>query len=114
MKEIKAIIQQFMLSKVVNALKELEGLPGVTVDTSVRGFGKSRGVDAAHRIVDDLVEYVPKAKLEIVVPDRLVDAVVRTIVKAAHTGNPGDGKIFVYDVQETVKIRTGEHGEEAI
>lgn len=114
MKEIKAIIQPFTLSKVINALKELEGLPGVTVDTSVRGFGKSRGADAAHRIVDDLVEYVPKAKLEIVVPDRLVDAVVSTILKAAHTGNPGDGKIFVYNVQEIVKIRTGESGENAI
>ena len=114
MKEIKAIIQPFMLSKVINALKELEGLPGVTVDTSVHGFGKSRGADAAHRVVDGLVEYVPKAKLEVVVPDRLVDAVVSTILKAAHTGNPGDGKIFVYNVQEIVKIRTGERGEGAI
>lgn len=114
MKEIKAIIQPFLLSKVINALKELEGLPGVTVDTSVRGFGKSHGADAAHRIVDDLVEYVPKAKLEIVVPDGLADAVVTTIQRAAHTGNPGDGKIFVYDVREIVKIRTGERGENAI
>lgn len=114
MKEIKAIIQPFMLSKVINALKELEGLPGVTVDTSVRGFGKSRGAEAAQRIVDDLVDYVPKAKLEIIVPDRLADAVVSTIQKAAHTGNLGDGKIFVYDVEDVVKIRTGERGEKAI
>lgn len=114
MKEIKAIIQPFMLSKVVNALKELQGLPGMTVDTSVRGFGKGRAGEAANRIVDDMVEYVPKAKLEIVVPDELADAVVSTIQKAAHTGNPGDGKIFVYDVQEIVKIRTGERGENAI
>ena len=114
MKEIKAIIQPFMVSKVINALKELDGLPGITVDISVRGFGKTRGADAAHRIIDDLVEYVPKAKVEIVVPDGLADIVVRTIQKAAHTGNPGDGKIFVYDVQEIVKIRTGERGESAI
>ncbi len=114
MKEIKAIIQPFMLSKVINALKELEGLPGVTVDTTVRGFGKGRGADAAHRIVDDFVEYVPKAKLEIVVPDGLADAVVSAIQKAAHTGNPGDGKIFVLAVDDVVKIRTGERGEKGI
>ena len=69
MKEIKAIIQPFMLSKVISALKELEGLPGVTVDTSVRGFGKGRAAEAPGRIVEDFVEYVPKVKLEIVVPD---------------------------------------------
>ena len=114
MKEIKAIIQPFMLSKVVNALKEIEGLPGVTVDTSVRGFGKGRAADAPARIVDDLVEYVSKAKLEIVVPNELVETVVAVIQKNARTGNPGDGKIFVYNVEEVVKIRTGERGEGAI
>lgn len=114
MKEIKAIIQPFMLSKVIGALKELEGLPGVTVDTSVRGFGKGRAADASSRVVEDLVEYVPKAKLEIVVPDDLVETVVSVIQKNAHTGNPGDGKIFVYNVEEVVKIRTGERGENAI
>ncbi len=114
MKEIKAIIQPFMLSKVVNALKEIEGLPGVTVDTSVRGFGKGRAIEAPAHIVDDFVEYVPKAKLEIVVPDELVPTVVDVIQKNAHTGNPGDGKIFIYRVEEVVKIRTGERGEAAI
>jgi nitrogen regulatory protein P-II 1 len=114
MKEIKAIIQPFMLSKVINALKELEGLPGVTVDTSVRGFGKGRAVEAPGRIVEDFVEYVPKVKLEIVVPATLVERVVDAIQKNAHTGNPGDGKIFVYNVENVVKIRTGERGETAI
>lgn len=114
MKEIKAIIQPFMLSKVVNALKEIEGLPGVTVDTSVRGFGKGRAAEAHERILDDTVEYVPKVKLEIVVPDGLADTVVGVIHKNAHTGNPGDGKIFVYRVEDVVKIRTGERGEGAI
>ncbi|HEY4684342.1 MAG TPA: P-II family nitrogen regulator [Candidatus Acidoferrales bacterium] len=114
MKEIKAIIQPFMLSKVVNALKDLKSLPGVTVDTSVRGFGKGRAADAPARIVEDLVEYVPKVKLEIVVPDGLVETVVAVIQKNAHTGNAGDGKIFVYNVEEVIKIRTGERGEGAI
>ena len=114
MKEIKAIIQPFMLTKVITALKELEGLPGVTVDTSVRGFGKGRAAGAPESIVDDLVEYVAKVKLEIVVPDDLVETVVDVIQKHAHTGNPGDGKIFIYDVKDVVKIRTGERGEEAI
>lgn len=110
MKEIKAIIQPFMLSKVISALKEIEGLPGVTVDTSVRGFGKGRAAGAPSLIVEDLVEYVPKAKLEIVVPDDLVEAVLAVIQKNAHTGNAGDGKIFVYNVEEVVKIRSGERG----
>lgn len=114
MKEIKAIIQPFMLSKVVAALKEVEGLPGVTVDTSVRGFGKTRAVGAPTLITDDFVEYVPKAKLEIVVPDELVDAVVKVIQQNAHTGNFGDGKIFVTNVENAIKIRTGETGERAI
>ena len=114
MKEIKAIIQPFMLTKVVSALREVEGLPGMTVDTSVRGFGKGRAAGAHERLVDDFIEYVAKAKLEIVVPDELVERVVEVIQKNAHTGNPGDGKIFIYDVRDVVKIRTGERGEEAI
>jgi len=108
MKEVKAIIQPFMLSKVVQALKEIEGLPGLTVDKEVKGFGRGRGKDSPHRVMDDLVEYVPKAKLEIVVPDDLVEAVVATILKHARTGNPGDGKIFIIPVQEVIGIRAGE------
>lgn len=114
MKEIKAIIQPFMLSKVVSGLKEIEGLPGVTVDTSVRGFGNGRAAGVPAAIVEDLVEYVPKAKLELVVPDHLVEAVLSVIQTHAHTGNAGDGKIFVYNVEEVVKIRSGERGEKAI
>ena len=114
MKETKAIIQPFMLSRVISALKELEGLPGVTVDTSVRGFGKGGAAQAPGGIVEDFVGYVPKVKLEIVVPDTLVERVVGAIQKNAHTGNPGDGKIFVYGVEDVVKIRTGERGDNAI
>lgn len=114
MKEIKATIQPFMLSKVINALKELEGLPGVTVDSEVKGFGKSRAEDAQHKVVEDFVEYSKKVKLEIVVADYLVEAVVQTIQTHAHTGNPGDGRIFISTVDDVIKIRTGERGEGAI
>lgn len=113
MKEIKAIIQPFLLSRVVEALKEIEGLPGVTV-SDVRGFGRARAVGSPNTVVDGTVEYVKKSKVEIVVPDSLVETVVQTIRAKAHTGNPGDGKIFVYAVDDVVRIRTGERGETAI
>ena len=113
MKEIKAIIQPFMLSKVVEALKEIEGLPGVTV-SEVRGFGRARAVGSPNPVLDEGIEYVKKAKLEIVVPDQLVEPVLKVIEQKAHTGNAGDGKIFVYPVSDVVKIRSGERGEKAI
>src|SRR5581483_9795812 len=113
MKEIKAILQPFILSKVIEALKEIEGLPGVTV-SDVRGFGKARAIGAPEAFQDDSVEYVKKAKLEIVVPDDVADQVVAIITQHAHTGNPGDGKIFVYQVEDVVRIRTGERGNGAI
>lgn len=113
MKEIKAIIQPFLLSKVVEALKEIEGLPGVTV-SDVRGFGRARAVGSPNLVLDNGIEYVKKAKLEIVVSDHLVEPVLRVIMEKAHTGNPGDGKVFVYPVSEVVKIRSGERGEAAI
>jgi nitrogen regulatory protein P-II 1 len=113
MKEIKAIIQPFMLVKVVEALKEIEGLPGVTV-SDVRGFGRAQAAGSPNMVVDGSVEYVKKSKVEIVVPDHLVAAVVQTIRDRAHTGNPGDGKIFVYEVDDVIRIRSGERGEDAI
>ena len=114
MKEIKAIIQPFMLAKVVEALKQIEGMPGITVDKDVRGFGGTNPEVTSHKVVDDMVEYVRKARVEVVVPNRLVELVVATIEKHAHTGNPGDGKIFISNVAHVVKIRTGERGEKAI
>ncbi len=114
MKEIKAIIQPFMLSKVINALKAGESLPGVTVDTSVCGFGRQRAAHAAATIVEDEVEYVKKVRLEIVVPDHLAEHVVQIIQTHAHTGNLGDGKIFVTTVDNVIRVRTGERGESAI
>jgi nitrogen regulatory protein P-II 1 len=112
-KEIKAIIQPFMLSKVIDALKERGDLPGVTV-SEIKGFGKAQAENAKDRIVEDSIGYVKKIKLEIVVPDHLTNEVVNTIYTHAHTGRPGDGKIFVYTVDEVMKIRTGETGEGAI
>lgn len=112
MKEIKAIIQPFLLSKVVEALKEIDGLPGVTV-SDVRGFGRAHAVGSP-KVVEGTVEYVKKAKVEIVVPDHLVLTVVQTIREKAHTGNPGDGKIFVYKVDDVIRIRTGERGDAGI
>lgn len=113
MKEIKAIIQPFMLSKVIEALKAIEGLPGVTV-SDVRGFGRARAAGSVNTVLDGSVEYVKKSKVEIVVPDSLVGIVVQTIRENAHTGSPGDGKIFVHRVDDVVRIRTGEQGEAGI
>lgn len=113
MKEIKAIIQPFLVSKVVDALKEFEGLPGVTV-SEVKGFGKGRARFATDKIVEDGIDYAKKTKLEIVVPDQLVEEVLQVVCSHARTGRPGDGKIFVSDVDEVVNIRTGERGDTAI
>lgn len=110
MKEITAIIQPFMLSKVAWALQNIDGLPGMTV-TKVQGFGRGKAKGAPHRIVEDLIDYVPKVKIELIVNDDMEEEVVRTIVKNAHTGNKGDGKIFVAELKNVIRIRTGEEGE---
>lgn len=112
MKEIKAIIQPFMLIKVVSALNKIEGLPGITI-SETKGFGKSRGRKEKGD-EEGIFEFVPKNKIEVVVQDELAEKVVNTIQEYAHTGNPGDGKIFVTEVVNVVKIRTNERGEEAI
>jgi nitrogen regulatory protein P-II 1 len=113
MKEIKAIMQPFLISKVVEALKLIPGLPGVTV-SDVRGFGRAQAVGSVNTVAEGSVEYVKKSKLEMVVPDEMAEKVVETIQRHAHTGNAGDGKIFVYRVDDVVRIRTGEHGDSAI
>src|SRR5512137_2834616 len=113
MKEIKAIIRPFKLLDVVTELQKIENLPGLTI-SDIRGFGKSKAKEAKEKIVDGLISYVQKVKIEVVIPDEMVATVVDTIQANAHTGNPGDGKIFIYPVDEVVKIRTNERGSEAI
>lgn len=113
MKEIKAIIRPFKLLEVTEALQNIERLPGVTV-SEIKGFGKGRAKNAKDKIVYEMVDLVPRVQLEVVVTDDMVDEVVNVIQKHSHTGNTGDGKIFVYGVQDVVKIRTNERGEEAI
>lgn len=112
MKEIKAIVQTFMLEKVLDGLRGVDRLPGLTV-SEVRGYGRTRG-RAADAGPDSPVQYVKKAKVEVVVPDVLVEKVVQVIREHAHTGNPGDGKIFIHQVDDVVRIRTGERGDAAI
>lgn len=113
MKEIKAIIQPFMLTRVVTALHKIEGLPGITI-SEIKGFGRTRGSKETELSDEGIYEFIPKNKIEIVVPDELAELVVNTIQENAHTGNPGDGKIFVYNVGAVIKVRTNERGEGAI
>ena len=116
MKIITAIVQPFMLSKVTHALEEITGFPGLTV-TDVRGFGREKSTHdagAPHRVIEDFVEYVKKARIEIVTHDEMVEQIIETIVRVAHTGNRGDGKVFVWPVEHAVRIKTGETGEAAI
>lgn len=113
MKEIKAIIRPSKLLEVTEELHEIEGLPGVTI-FEIKGFGKSRARNAADKVVYEMVEFVPRIQLEVVVADDMVDDVVNVIQKHAHTGNTGDGKIFVSTVDEIIKIRTNERGNDAI
>lgn len=113
MKEIKAYIKPHKLSEVTMALHQMKDLTGMSV-TDVRGFGHTRSMDAPHRTVDDLEDYAPHVKIEIICKDQLVETIVRTIEKAAHTGLHGDGKIYVSEIANAVRISTGQRGEEAV
>jgi len=113
MKEIKAVIRLSKLLEVTEELHRIEGLPGVTV-SEIKGFGKGRAKNAKDKVVYEMVEFIPRIKIEVVVDDEMVDAVVNVIQKFSHTGNTGDGKIFVVNVEEIVKIRTNERGKDAI
>src|SRR5450830_1837572 len=113
MKEIKAVIRPSKLLEVTEELHEIDGLPGVTV-SEIKGFGKGRAKNAADKVVYEMVELIPRIQLEVVVDDEMVDQVVDIIQKYAHTGNTGDGKIFVSIVDDVVKIRTNEKGNNAI
>jgi nitrogen regulatory protein PII len=116
MKMIVAVVQPFRLSKVTHALEQIPGFPGVTI-ADVRGFGREKSVHeegAPHRVIEDFVEYVKKTRLEIVAVDDMVDAIVETIGREAHTGNRGDGKIFVWRLETVVRVRTGETDDAAV
>jgi len=113
MKEIKGIIRDFKLDAVITELNKIEGLPGITI-SEIKGFGKLKAKDAQDKISEGLHEFVKRIKIELVVHNKIVDDVIDTIQRIAHTGNPGDGKIFVTEVSNVVKIRTNERGEEAI
>ena len=113
MKEIKAVIRPSKLLEVTQELHDMEGLPGVTVH-EIKGFGKGRGNRGEGEAGSELVELVARVQLELVVADEMVDQVVDVIQRYAHTGNTGDGKIFVTTVDDVVKIRTNERGAGAI
>ncbi len=112
MKKIEAIIKPFKLDEVKDALNEV-GIQGMTV-TEVKGFGRQKGHTELYRGAEYVVDFIPKIKLEIVTSNGLVAKVVEIIEKTAKTGKIGDGKIFVYPVDEAVRIRTGERGETAV
>ena len=112
MKKIEAIVKPFKLDEVREALSEV-GVTGLTV-TEVKGFGRQKGHTELYRGAEYVVDFLPKVKIEVVCEDSVVERAVEAIVNAARTGRIGDGKIFVSTIEEVVRIRTGERGEEAI
>ncbi|MBT0654073.1 P-II family nitrogen regulator [Geomobilimonas luticola] len=112
MKKVEAIIKPFKLDEVKEALNEI-GIQGITV-AEVKGFGRQKGHTELYRGAEYVVDFIPKIKMEIIVSDDVVSKVVDTIEQAAKTGRIGDGKIFVTTVEEVVRIRTGERGEDAL
>jgi nitrogen regulatory protein P-II 1 len=111
-KKIEAIIKPFKLDEVREALSEI-GVTGLTV-TEVKGFGRQKGHTELYRGAEYVVDFLPKVKLEIVIADSLLDRAIEAIIVAARTGKIGDGKIFVTNMEQVVRIRTGETGETAI
>ncbi len=112
MKKIEAVIKPFKLEEVKDALGD-QGIEGMTV-TEVKGFGRQKGHTEIYRGSEYTVDFLPKIKLEIVLPDERVDAAVKAIVTAAKTGKIGDGKVFVSDIEEAIRIRTDEKGDSAV
>lgn len=112
LKKIEAIIKPFKLDEVKGALNEL-GIKGMTI-TEVKGFGRQKGHTEVYRGAEYVIDFLPKVKIEIVVDQDLAGKVIEAIQKSAKTGKIGDGKIFVFPVDEVIRIRTGEQGKEAI
>jgi nitrogen regulatory protein P-II 1 len=111
-KKIEAIVRHFKLEEVKNALSQV-GVQGMTV-TEVRGFGRQKGHKEQYRGAEYTVDFLPKAKIEVIVSDKQAKDVIDTILRTARTGQIGDGKIFVTDLAESIRIRTGETGEAAL
>ena len=112
MKKIEAIIKPFKLDEVKEALHDV-GVSGITV-TEAKGFGRQKGHTELYRGAEYVVDFLPKVKLEVVVEDNLAERVVEAIAAAARTGRIGDGKIFVYTIEQAIRIRTGEFGDDAL
>lgn len=112
MKKIEAIIKPFKLDEVKEALQEA-GIQGLSV-TEVKGFGRQKGHTELYRGAEYVVDFLPKVKIEVILPDDLVEAAIAAIIAAARTDKIGDGKIFVYPVEQAIRIRTGETGDDAI
>jgi nitrogen regulatory protein P-II 1 len=112
MKKIEAVVKPFKLDEVKNALTKI-GVQGMTV-TEVKGFGRQKGHTEVYRGAEYKIDFLPKSKIELIVPDELVHQVLDTIERTAKTGKIGDGKIFVTPVEEIIRIRTGERGRDAI
>ncbi len=112
MKKVEAIIKPFKLDEVKDALNSI-GILGMTV-TEVKGFGRQKGHVEVYRGTEYEVTFIPKIKIEVVIPDSIIDKVISTIIDKAKTGNIGDGKIFIYSLEDVIRIRTGDRGEAAI
>jgi nitrogen regulatory protein PII len=112
MRSVEAIIKPFKLDEVKEALHDI-GIQGMTV-TEVKGFGRQKGHTELYRGAEYVVDFLPKIKIEIAVPDEMTDKVVQAVVGAANTGRIGDGKIFVLPMEEVIRIRTGERGQDAL
>ena len=112
MKKIEAIVKPFKLDEVREALSEI-GVTGLTV-TEVKGFGRQRGHTELYRGAEYVVDFLPKVRIEVILPDDMIERAIEAIIRAARTGKIGDGKIFVTAVEQVVRIRTGESGEQAV
>ncbi|MFZ5906005.1 MAG: P-II family nitrogen regulator [Nitrospirota bacterium] len=112
MKKVEAIIKPFRLDEVKDALNSI-GIHGMTI-SEVKGFGRQKGHVEVYRGTEYEVNFIPKIKLEVVIPDAMKDKVIATIIEKANTGNIGDGKIFLFSLEDVIRIRTGDKGEAAI
>ena len=112
MKKIEAIVKPFKLDEIKEALQDI-GLQGITV-VEAKGFGRQKGHTELYRGAEYVVDFLPKVKIELVIEDTKLDAAIEAIQTAAYTGRIGDGKIFIYNIEEVIRIRTGERGPEAI